>query len=185
MSASGDIGLQPFCKHGAITRPEKFFRIDERHSKTPHGISQATLSRLRVRRYNKRMLRYKNQAGIFWGLLSLCIALSVVLSQPALLAQGLFIVVSDPTEVAKTNRSALSGSLIFAVEAGTTGMGKIVIDYGIPIEDPGTISDDSGAAIEETDLASGNSHGSNSRGSQHPRANHSEWGPLRYGRHWR
>ena len=101
------------------------------------------------------MLRYKNQAGIFWGLLSLCIALSVVLSQPALLAQGLFIVVSDPTEVAKTNRSALSGSLIFAVEAGTTGMGKIVIDYGIPIEDPGTISDDSGAAIEETDLASG------------------------------
>ena len=74
-------------------------------------------------RYNKRMFRYKNQAGIFWGLLSLCIPLSVFLSQPALLAQGLFIVVSDPTEVAKTNRSALSGSLIFAVEAGTTGIG--------------------------------------------------------------
>ena len=100
------------------------------------------------------MLRHKNQAGIFWGLLSLCIALSVFLSQPALLAQGLFIVVSDPTEVAKTNRSALSGSLIFAVEAGTTGMGKIVIDYGIPIEDSGTVSGDPGA-IEETDLASG------------------------------
>ena len=47
------------------------------------------------------MFRYKNQAGLFWGLLSLCIALSVFLSQPALLAQGLFIVVSDPTEVAK------------------------------------------------------------------------------------
>ena len=101
------------------------------------------------------MFRYKNQAGIFWGLLSLCIALSVVLSQPALLAQGLFIVVSDPTEVAKTNRSALSGSLIFAVEAGTTEPGKIVIDYGIPIEDPGTVSGDPDAEIEETDLASG------------------------------
>ena len=101
------------------------------------------------------MFRYKNQAGIFWGLLSLCIPLSVFLSQPALLAQGLFIVVSDPTEVAKTNRSALSGSLIFAVEAGTTGSGKIVIDYGIPIEDSGTVSSDPAAAIEETDLASG------------------------------
>ena len=100
------------------------------------------------------MFRYKNQAGIFWGLLSLCIPLSVFLSQPALLAQGLFIVVSDPTEVAKTNRSALSGSLIFAVVAGTTRPGKIVIDYGIPIEDPGTVSGDPGA-IEETDLASG------------------------------
>ena len=107
-----------------------------------------------MRRYNKRMFRYKNQAGIFWGLLSLCIPLSVFLSQPALLAQGLFIVVSDPTEVAKTNRSALSGSLIFAVVAGTTRPGKIVIDYGIPIEDPGTVSGDPGA-IEETDLASG------------------------------
>ena len=101
------------------------------------------------------MFRYKNQAGIFWGLLSLCIALSVFLSQPALLAQGLFIVVSDPTEVAKTNRSALSGSLIFAVEAGTTGSGKIVIDYGIPIEDSGTVSGDPDAETEETDLASG------------------------------
>ena len=101
------------------------------------------------------MFRYKNQAGIFWGLLSLCIPLSVFLSQPALLAQGLFIVVSDPTEVAKTNRSALSGSLIFAVEAGTTRPGKIVIDYGIPIEDSGTVSSDPAAAIEETDLASG------------------------------
>ena len=101
------------------------------------------------------MLRHKNQAGIFWGLLSLCIALHVILPQPALLAQGLFIVVSDPTEVAKTNRSALSGSLIFAVEAGTTGPGKIVIDYGIPIEDFGTVSSDPAAEIEETDLASG------------------------------
>ena len=100
------------------------------------------------------MFRYKNQVGSSWGLLSLCIALSVFLSQPALLAQGLFIVVSDPTEVAKTNRSALSGSLIFAVVAGTTRPGKIVIDYGIPIEDPGTVSGDPGA-IEETDLASG------------------------------
>ena len=101
------------------------------------------------------MFRYKNQAGLFWGLLSLCIALSVFLSQPALLAQGLFIVFSDPTEVAKTNRSALSGSLFFAVEAGTTRPGKIVIDYGIPIEDPGTVSGDPAATIEETDLASG------------------------------
>ena len=101
------------------------------------------------------MFRYKNQAGLFWGLLSLCIALSVFLSQPALLAQGLFIVVSDPTEVAKTNRLALSGFLLFAVEAGTTRPGKIVIDYGIPIEDPGTVSGDPAAAIEETDLASG------------------------------
>ena len=102
------------------------------------------------------MFRYKNQAGIFWVLLSLCITLSVFLSQPALLAQGLFIVVSDPTEVAKTNRSALSGSLIFVVEAGTTGPGEVVIDYGVSIEDhPGNVSGDPGAAIEETDLASG------------------------------
>ena len=134
--------------------PEKFFRIDERHSKTPHGISQATLSRLRVRRYNKRMFRYKNQTGIFWGLLSLCITLSVFLSQPALLAQGLVIVVSDPTEVVKTNRSALSGSLIFAVASGTTGPGEVVIDYGVSIEDPGEVSGYPDA-IEETDLASG------------------------------
>ena len=84
----------------------------------------------------------------------MCITLSVFLSQSSLLAQGLFIVVSEPTEVAKTNRSALSGSLIFAVEAGTTAAGKIVIDYGIPIEDSGTVSGDPGA-IEETDLASG------------------------------
>ena len=155
VSASGDIGLQPLCNHGAITRPR--IPQDRRTAlkDTPHGISQATLLRLRVRRYNRRMFRYKNRAGIFWGLLSLCIALSVVLSQPTLLAQGLFIVVSDPTEVAKTNRSALSGSLIFVVEAGTTGPGKIVIDYGIPIEDPGTVPEDSGAAIEETELASG------------------------------
>ena len=101
------------------------------------------------------MFRYKNQTGIFWGLLSLCITLSVFLSQPALLAQGLFIAVSDPTEVAKTNRSALSGSLFFVVEAGTTGPGEVVIDYGVSIEDPGNVSGDPGAAIEETDLASG------------------------------
>ena len=101
------------------------------------------------------MFRYKNQAGIFWGRLSLCIPLSVFLSQPALLAQGLFIVVSDPTEVAKTNRSALSGSLVFVVEAGTTGSGKIVIDYGIPIEASGTVSGDPDVETEETDLASG------------------------------
>ena len=101
------------------------------------------------------MFRYKNQTGIFWGLLSLCITLSVFLSQPALLAQGLFIAVSDPTEVAKTNRSALSGPLIFVVEAGTTGPGEVVIDYGVSIEDPGNVSGDPGAAIEETDLASG------------------------------
>ena len=100
------------------------------------------------------MLHYKNRTGIFWSLLFLCITLSVFLSQSSLLAQGLFIVVSEPTEVAKTNRSALSGSLIFAVEAGTTAAGKIVIDYGIPIEDSGTVSGDPGA-IEETDLASG------------------------------
>ena len=101
------------------------------------------------------MFHYKNQTGIFWVPLSLCIALSVVLSQPTLLAQGLFVVVSDPTEVAKTNRSALSGSLVFAVEAGTTGAGEIVIDYGIPIENSGNVSGDPDAEIEETDLASG------------------------------
>ena len=101
------------------------------------------------------MLHYKNRTGIFWSLFFLCITLSVFLSQSSLLAQGLFVVVSEPTEVAKTNRSALSGSLIFAVEAGTTGAGKIVIDYGIPIEDSGTVFDYPLAAIEETDLASG------------------------------
>ena len=58
------------------------------------------------------MFLYKNQTGISWGLLFLCVALSVVLSQPSL-AQGVFIVTSNPTEVAETNLSALAGSLIF------------------------------------------------------------------------
>ena len=101
------------------------------------------------------MFRYKNQAGIFWGLLSLCIALSVFLSQPPLLAQGFVAVVSNPTEVAKTNRSALSGTLLFAVSAGSAGPGEIVIDYGIPIEDTGVVSDSARVSIEPTDLASG------------------------------
>ena len=101
------------------------------------------------------MLRYKNQASLSWGLLSLFIALPIVLSQPALLAQGFVAVDSNPTEVAKTNRAALSGTLLFAVTAGSAGPGQIVIDYGIPIEDIGVVSDGSRASIEETDLASG------------------------------
>ena len=88
-----------------------------------------------MKRYNKRMFRYKNQAGIFWGRLSLCIALSVFFSQPSLLAQAILTVGNHPTEVAKTNRSALAGALVFFVSNGTTGPGEIVIDYGIPIED--------------------------------------------------
>ena len=108
-----------------------------------------------LRRYNRRMLHYKNQAGISWGLLSLCIALPLVLSQQQLLAQGFVAVVSNPTEVAKTNRSALSGTLLFAVSAASAGPGGIVIDYGIPIEDTGVVSDDSRVSIEPTDLASG------------------------------
>ena len=101
------------------------------------------------------MLHYKNQAGISWGLLSLCIALPLVLSQQPLLAQGFVAVVSNPTEVAKTNRSALSGTLLFAVSAASAGPGEIVIDYGIPIEDAGVVSDDPRVSIDETDLASG------------------------------
>ena len=104
------------------------------------------------------MFLCKNQTGISWGLLSLCIALSVVLSQPSL-AQGLFVVTSSPTEVAETNLSALAGSLIFIVEAGTTGSGRIVVDYGIPIEAAGKVSPEGveGLSIddEETDLVSG------------------------------
>ena len=101
------------------------------------------------------MLHYKNQAGISWGLLSLCIALPLVLSQQQLLAQGFVAVVSNPTEVAKTNRSALSGTLFFDVSVASAGPGEIVIDYGIPIEDTGVVSDDSRMSIDETDLASG------------------------------
>ena len=101
------------------------------------------------------MFRYKNKAGISWGLLSLFIALPIVLSQPPLLAQGFVAVVSNPTEVAKTNRSALSGTLLFAVSAGPAGPGEIVIDYGLPIEDTGVVSDDVRVSIEPTDLASG------------------------------
>ena len=93
------------------------------------------------------MLHYKNQTGISWGLLSLSIALPIVLSQQPLLAQGFVAVVSNPTEVAKTNRSALSGILLFAVSAGSAGLGEIVIDYGIPIEDTGIVSDDSGHLV--------------------------------------
>ena len=69
------------------------------------------------------MLHYKNQAGISWGLLSLCIALPLVLSQQQLLAQGFVAVVSNPTEVAKTNRSALSGTLFFDVSVRICGTG--------------------------------------------------------------
>ena len=101
------------------------------------------------------MLHYKNQAGISWGLLSLCIALPLVLSQQQLLAQGFVAVVSNPTEVAKTNRSALSGTLFFELPIASAGPGEIVIDYGIPIEDTGVVSDDSRMSIDETDLASG------------------------------
>jgi hypothetical protein len=101
------------------------------------------------------MFRYKNKAGISWGLLSLFIALPIVLSQPPLLAQGFVAVVSNPTEVAKTNRSALSGTLLFAVSAGSAGPGEIVIDYGLPIEDTGVVSGGASVSIEPTDLASG------------------------------
>ena len=97
-----DIGSSRLCNHGAITRPR--IPQDRRTAlkDTPHDISQATLPRLRARRrYNKRMFRYKNKAGISWGLLSLFIALPIVLSQPPLLAQGFVAVVSNPTEVAK------------------------------------------------------------------------------------
>ena len=95
------------------------------------------------------------QAGISWSLFSLFIALPIVLSHPPLLAQGFVAVVSNPTEVAKTNRSALSGTLLFAVSAASSGLGEIVIDYGIPIEDTGVVSDDSRVSIDETDLDSG------------------------------
>ena len=95
------------------------------------------------------------QAGISWSLFSLFIALPIVLSHPPLLAQGFVAVVSNPTEVAKTNRSALSGTLLFAVSAASSGLGEIVVDYGIPIEDAGVVSDDSRVSIDETDLASG------------------------------
>ena len=101
------------------------------------------------------MLYCKNQSGISWGLFSLCIILSAVLSQPSLLAQGILTIFSPPAEVANSNRSALAGPLVFAVESGTTGPGEIVIDYGIPIEASGTVSGDPDASIEETDLASG------------------------------
>ena len=103
------------------------------------------------------MFRYINQPGVSWGLLSLCIALAVALPQSAVLGQGLFTVISNPTEVVKTNRSALAGSLAFAMVSGTTEPGKIVVDYGIPIEDADIVSGDPGVSIdeEETDLASG------------------------------
>ena len=103
------------------------------------------------------MFRYINQPDTSWGLLSLCIALAIVLPQSAVLGQGIFTVISNPTEVVKTNRSALAGSLYFAVVAGTTEPGKIVVDYGIPIEDADIVSGDPGVSIdeEETDLASG------------------------------
>ena len=105
------------------------------------------------------MFRYINRPGTSWGLLSLCIALAIVLPRSALLGQGLFVVFNSPTEVAETNRSALAGPLFFVVESGTTGSGKIVVDYGVPIEDRGKVSpeDVEGLSIdeEETDLASG------------------------------
>ena len=105
------------------------------------------------------MFRYINRPDTSWGLFSLCIALAIVLPRPALLGQGLFVVINIPTEVAETNRSALAGPLYFAVEAGTTGPGKLVVDYGVPIEDRGKVSPEGveGLSIdeEETDLASG------------------------------
>ena len=105
------------------------------------------------------MFRYINRPDTSWGLFSLCIALAIVLPRPALLGQGLFVVINNPTEVAETNRSALAGPLYFAVEAGTTGPGKLVVDYGVPIEDRGKVSPEGleGLSIdeEETDLASG------------------------------
>ena len=101
------------------------------------------------------MLHCKNQSGTSWGLFSLCIILSAVLSQPSLLAQGLLSATSIPAEVVETNRAAMSGPLFFTVEAGTPGPGEIVIDYGVSIEDSGTLSGGQAVSIEETDLASG------------------------------
>ena len=101
------------------------------------------------------MLHCKNQSGIPLGLFSLCIILSAVLSQPSLLAQGIVAVASNPTEVAKTNRSVLSGTLLFTVTSGSASPGEIVINYGIPIEGIGVVSDGSRMSIEPTALASG------------------------------
>ena len=41
------------------------------------------------------------------------------------------------------------------MSAGSAGPGEIVIDYGLPIEDTGVVSDDVKVSIEPTDLASG------------------------------
>ena len=41
------------------------------------------------------------------------------------------------------------------MSAGSAGPGQIVIDYGIPIEDIGVVSDGSRVSIEPTDLAAG------------------------------
>ena len=41
------------------------------------------------------------------------------------------------------------------MDRGTTGRGEIVIDYGVPIENSGTVSGVPAESIEETDLASG------------------------------
>ena len=157
-----DIGLQPLCNHGAITRPR--IPQDRRTAlKDTSGISQVPLPRRRVRRYNKRMFRYKNQGLHFLGP-TFFIHRPTHCPLPAAASGSGICRRRQQSDRGGENESI--GALwnpSFCVSAGSAGPGEIVIDYGIPIEDTGVVSGGARVSIEPTDLASESSRSGFSR----------------------
>ena len=97
----------------------------------------------------------ENRNRIPWIGLVLGFALSLALLQPSLRAQAILVAASDAPAAAENNRAARAGDLVFLVSTGTTGVGTVVIDYGLPIAEAGRVSGQAGEAIEEVDAEAG------------------------------
>ena len=97
----------------------------------------------------------ENRNRIPWIGLVLGFALSLAFLQPSLQAQAILLATSDAPAAAENNRAARAGDLLFFVSAGTTGVGIVVIDYGLPIAEEGRVSGQAGEAIEEVDAEAG------------------------------
>ena len=99
----------------------------------------------------------ENRNRIPWIGLVLGFALSLALLQPSLQAQAILLPASaNPPAAAENNRSARAGDLLLIVTIGTTDPdGIVVIDYGLPIEVVGRVSELGGVVIEEVDSDAG------------------------------
>ena len=87
---------------------------------------------------------------MFWALLS-----PLPSCNPRCRRRLFWLAASDAPAAAENNRAARAGDLVFLVSAGTTGVGTVVIDYGLPIAEEGRVSGQAGAAIEEVDADAG------------------------------